>query len=50
MSKALAVYKVFSRSIYRSDYARAKVQQTCIVCGRPDGEIYSFQETTGLNL
>jgi len=35
MSEALALYEVFSRPTYRSDYARAKAQQTCIVCGRP---------------
>lgn len=34
MSEALALYEVFSRPTYRSDYARAKAQQTCIVCGR----------------
>jgi hypothetical protein len=35
MSNALALYEVFSRPTYRSDYARAKARQTCIVCGRP---------------
>jgi hypothetical protein len=35
MSNALTLNEVFSRPTYRSDYARAKAQQTCIVCGRP---------------
>jgi len=35
MSNALALYEVFSRPTYRSDYAIAKARQTCIVCGRP---------------
>jgi len=34
MSNALALHEVFSRPTYRSDYARAKAQQTCIICGR----------------
>ena len=35
MSNALALHEVFSRPTYGCDYARAKAQQTCIVCGRP---------------
>lgn len=35
MSNALALHEVFSRPTYRSDYARAKAHQTCIICGRP---------------
>jgi hypothetical protein len=35
MSNALALHEVLSRPSYKSDYARAKVQQTCIICGRP---------------
>jgi len=35
MSNAHALYEVFSRPTYRSDYASAKARQTCIVCGRP---------------
>jgi hypothetical protein len=35
MSNALTLHGVFSRPTYGSDYARAKAQQTCIVCGRP---------------
>ena len=35
MTNALTMYKVFSRPTYRSDYAKAKAMQTCIVCGRP---------------
>jgi len=35
MFNALALHEVFSRPTYRSDYARAKAQQTCIICSRP---------------
>ena len=35
MLNALALHEVFSRPTYRSDYARAKAQQTCIICGHP---------------
>ena len=35
MLNALALHEVFSRPTYRTDYARAKAQQTCIICGRP---------------
>jgi hypothetical protein len=35
MSNALALHEVFSRPTYRSDYARAKAQHTCIICSRP---------------
>ena len=35
MSNALALHEVFSRPSYKSDYARAKAQQTCIICDRP---------------
>jgi hypothetical protein len=35
MSEALALHEVCTRPTYRSDYARAKAQRTCIPCGRP---------------
>lgn len=35
MPNALTLHEVLSRPTYRSDYARAKARQTCIVCGRP---------------
>jgi DNA-binding NarL/FixJ family response regulator len=34
MLKALALNEVFSRPTYRADYARAKAQHICVLCGR----------------
>ena len=33
MSEARALYEVFSRPTYRAEFAKAKAQKTCILCG-----------------
>lgn len=43
MSEALALYEVFSRPTYRIDYARAKAQQTCIMCSH---SAVNFRDTS----
>jgi len=35
MSNAHTLHEVVSKPTYQSDYARAKAQQTCIMCGYP---------------
>jgi hypothetical protein len=42
MSEALALYEVFSRPTYRAEYARAKAQQICIMCGRSSVNFRDF--------